>query len=151
MTEFKFSQKRICAAPSSYCMSQHAMVNTLQYRLSYTWQAIVVQSFKRLTWSNIIHEFSISPPICIFFTSSTPLPGRSTDILKTNTLSFDCPGNRLPWTNLKAEWSLSAIILSIVPIPLRKKRFDPDTKLRQFEDAGVLNLSMTTSKDEPTK
>ena len=29
MTEFKFSQKRICVAPSSDCMSQHAIVNTL--------------------------------------------------------------------------------------------------------------------------
>jgi hypothetical protein len=90
--------------------------NTLQYRLSYTRQVIVIRSFERLTLSNIIHEFSMSPPTYILFTSSTPLLGRSTNILKTNTLSFDCPENRLPWTNLKE----SDIILSIVPIQLRK-------------------------------
>ena len=71
-----------------------------------------------------------------------------TTTLKTNTLSFDCPGKS---TTMDKPQSLSAIILSIVSIPLRKKRFDPNTKLQQFGDARVLNLSMTTSKDEPTK
>ena len=36
------------------------MVSTLQYLLSYTWHARVVQSFRRLTWSNIIHKYFIS-------------------------------------------------------------------------------------------
>lgn len=43
---------------------------------------------------------------------------------------------------------LSAIILSKVPILLRTKCFDLYTKLRQFGDASVLNLLMTTHKDE---
>ena len=120
MTTFKFIQNRVCVAPSSNCMSQHIMVNTLQCQLSYIWQAIVVQPFTHLTRSNIIQEFSMFSPTCIFFTSFIPLPRRSTEILKTNTLSFDYPGNRLAWTNLKAKWSLNVIILSIVSIPLHK-------------------------------
>ena len=58
----QFFLKIIYATPSSNCMSQHAMDNTLQYRLSYTWQALIIQSFKHFTWSNIIHEFSMFFP-----------------------------------------------------------------------------------------
>ena len=80
------------------------MVSTLRYLLSYTWQTRV-QSFKCLTWSNIIREFFIFPTTCINLIRSTPLLRRSTKNLKTNTLSFDCPRNLLPWTYLKPEWS----------------------------------------------
>ena len=77
----------------------------------------------------------MSPPTYILFTRSTPLLGRSTNILKTNTLSFDCPGNRQPWTNLKK----SDIILSIVFIQRRKKCFDPNTKFRKEGKINLLN------------
>ena len=52
---------------------------------------------------------------------------------------------------LESRMVFSAIILSIVPIVLRTKHFDPNTKLQQFGDANVLNLSMTTSKYGPTR
>lgn len=71
-----------------------------------------------------LHKVKYYPQIlcvlstCIDFTSSTPLHGRSMAVLNTNTLSFDCLGNVLPWTNLKLKQFLSALILSIVHIPL---------------------------------
>jgi hypothetical protein len=120
-------------------MSRHTIVNTLQYRLSYTRQVIVIRSFKRLTLSNIMHKFSMFPPTYILFTSSTLLLRRSTNILKTNTLSFDCPGNRLPWTNLKE----SNIILSIVPIQLRKNTL---IQIQSFEKKRKINLLNTIEK-----
>ena len=36
ITTFNFFQKKTCVVPSSDCMSQYAMVYTLQYRLLYT-------------------------------------------------------------------------------------------------------------------
>lgn len=127
------------------------MDSTLQYVLLYSWHTRVVQSFRRLTWSIIIHEFSISPPTYICLTKSTPLPRISIDNLKTNTLSLDYPKNLLPWTYLKPEWSLSFMILFIIHIPLRTKLLPPNTKLQQFGEARVLNLSTAISKDELAK
>ena len=103
---------------------------------------------------NIINHypwiFHISPTYT-GLTRSTPLPGRSTYILKTNTLSSDCPVHLLSLTYLKHRWSLSAMILFVVPIPQRTKRFKPNTKLRQFGETRELNISMTTSNDEPPR
>lgn len=76
------------------------------------------------------------------------LLGRFTDIVKTNILSLKWPRNLLPWTYLKLEWSLSAIILSIVPISLWTKCFETNTKSRQFGEAKVVKLSMTTSRNK---
>ena len=42
-------------------------------------------------------------------------------------------------------------MLSIVPIPLQIKTLELDAKLQQFREARVLNLSMTTSRDEAAK
>ena len=64
----------------------------IQYLLSYTWYMRVVQSLRCSTWSTIIHEFSISHLTSICLTRSTPLPWRSTNILRPNTLFLDWPG-----------------------------------------------------------
>lgn len=73
MTTFKFSQNSVYAAPPSNCMSQYTIIITLQYMIWYTWHAIVVQFFKCLTQSNIIHTFSMFPPPCMTFTRSISL------------------------------------------------------------------------------
>lgn len=60
MIIFKISQRRVCIVSSPNCMSQCTMVNPLQYQMLYTSHAIVVKSFKCLTWSNIIQKISMS-------------------------------------------------------------------------------------------
>lgn len=49
--------------------------------LLYTWDTIMVQWQRQLTWSNIFQDFSISPACCMCLTRLIPHPTRSTDIL----------------------------------------------------------------------
>ena len=56
--DIQIFQNRVCVVPSLDCRSQHAIVNTLQYRLSYTWQAIAVQSFTHLTCPDHVYGLS---------------------------------------------------------------------------------------------
>ena len=84
---------------------------------SYTWQAVVVHDLTRLTWSNIIREFSMSPPDCIRLTRSTSLPGPTSDILKTKTLSMSapCPGNIFCCMNFQLLAPCNLVIMSMTP------------------------------------
>ena len=111
----------ICVAPSIDCILQHTNVNTSQYQLPYSWDTVNVQSYLCLTWSNLIQEFSMSPPPLRQAFSLTS-PYYCLEGLHTSWKQTLCPlntfGNLLLCMNLKAEWSLSVIILSIVPIPL---------------------------------
>ena len=78
ITTFSDLKNYTCTSISSDYISHYtAIVITFLYWKSYTWQAIVVQSFTRLTWSNIIHAFCRSPPTCMCLMRSTPLPGPS--------------------------------------------------------------------------
>ena len=61
---------------------------------------------------------------------------------------FGLARNLLQWMYLKLVWYLSAIILSINFIPLQTKCLEPQKKLQQFGEARVLNLFMTTSKNQ---
>ena len=93
-------------------------------------------------------------------TRSTPLPGRLTYILKTNTRRQPKDKNlfviRLPWElvimDIFETWMfLQYHIISIVPIPLRTNCSKPYTKLQQFGKVRVFNLFIPTSNDESTK
>ena len=121
---FKFFNMKVWATPSLDCMSQYAISTFYN-----TWY----RAHDTHRWSNIIHEFSISPPMCIHLTTSTLLPGKSINILKTKKLSLDYSGNLLGWTIFVLKWSLSTLIISIESIPSHTKCFGPNTKLWQFE------------------
>lgn len=92
------------------------------------------------------------PATCIRFTNSSPQPVRSIDILKMNTLPFDCLGKWLPCTNLKTKRSLSAMILSMMSIPLQTNRFESETKLHNSEKPKLwicpLQLPMMHPEDD---
>ena len=62
----------ICVAPSIDCILQHTNVNTSQYQLPYSWDTVNVQSYLCLTWSNLIQEFSMSPPLRQAFSLTSP-------------------------------------------------------------------------------
>src|SRR5450759_1626809 len=78
---------------------------------------MVVHFLTRFTWSNIIHASSRSPPGCIRFTKSTPLPGPTSDILNTKTLSESEPwlGNKFSWTYGQLLQPLSMVMPSMTP------------------------------------
>src|SRR5450759_4290131 len=78
---------------------------------------MVVHFLTRFTWSNIIHASSRSPPGCIRFTKSTPLPGPTSDILNTKTFSESepWPGNKFSWTYGQLLQPLSMVMPSMTP------------------------------------
>jgi hypothetical protein len=78
---------------------------------------MVVHFLTRFTWSNIIHASSRSPPSYICFTKSTPMPGPTSNILNTNTLSESepWPGNKFSWTYGQLLQPLSMVMPSMTP------------------------------------
>lgn len=58
------------------------------------------------------------------------------------------PKNLLPWTYLKLEWSLSAILLSIVSIPLLNNMFWAQYEVMIIWRGKSNILFMATSRDE---
>src|ERR1700738_1472846 len=151
MRAFRLFHTTDWAATSSDCMSHTAMVMTRQYVESYTWQAIVVHDLTRLTWSNIIHEFSRSPPGCIRLTRSTPLPGPTSDILKTKTLSMSapCPGNLFCCTNFQLLAPRNLVILSMTP--KRHIVLNVVTALRMLGEVRCLHRSKITCSSSSSK
>jgi hypothetical protein len=61
---FNFVHIIYCVSMLSDFMSQTVMVMILQYIKSYTWQDIIVHLVTHLTWSNIIHKFSLKLHLC---------------------------------------------------------------------------------------
>lgn len=132
MTTFKFLHKRVCVVPSLDCMSQHTIVNTLYYLLSYKWSSP----------SNIWCDQALSTNSPCFFRFAYTLQD---------------PHHSLEGSHTFWRQTLELVIMdSNVPsvlhyYPLQTNCFEPDTKLQQFGKVRVLNLFISTSNDESTK
>ena len=103
VTMFKFSQNNVWVAPSSNCISQHPVVSTLQYLISYTWHVVIVQSFKHLTWSKHDPQIFHAPSNMHMFHQLHSTPKKVHYYFKDKNLVFGLPRDPTPMDKLETR------------------------------------------------
>ena len=121
-------------------------------------EGLIVFNIVNMTWNpcpifqtfymikKMIHEVFMSPPARIRFTSSTPLPRKSIEILKRTHFVLRLTQKMVAMDKLDPLVVFECHVIVHGTNPFCTKRFDLDSKSQRLSKAKVVKLCITTSR-----